>query len=45
MVEIIQTTAGLVQQDTLEKQKQQKLAIELKISMESTSYRIGRLLP
>jgi hypothetical protein len=30
MVEIIQTTAGLVQQDTLEKQKQQKLAIELK---------------
>lgn len=30
MVEIIQRTAGLVQQDALEKQKQQKLAIELK---------------
>ena len=30
MVEIIQTTAGLVQQDELEKQKQQKRAAELK---------------
>ena len=30
MVEIIQTTAGLVQQDALEKQKQQQLAAELK---------------
>jgi hypothetical protein len=30
MVEIIQTTAGLVQQDELEKQKQQKQAAELK---------------
>ena len=30
MVEIIQTTAGLVQQDALEKQKQQQLATELK---------------
>lgn len=30
MIEIIQTTAGLVQQDELEKQKQQKRAAELK---------------
>lgn len=36
MVEIIQTTAGLVKQDELEKQKQQKQAAELKISSEST---------
>lgn len=36
MVEIIQTTAGLVQQDELERQKQQKRAAELKISSENT---------
>jgi hypothetical protein len=30
MVDIIQTTAGLVQQDALEKQKQQQVAMELK---------------
>ena len=31
MVDIIQTTAGLVQQEELEKQKQQQLAVDLKI--------------
>lgn len=36
MVEIIQTTAGLVQQDRLEKQKQPNRAAELKNKFRNT---------